>query len=83
MSYDPVGGHLCKSLKILLPCNHLTLIRFIRHIMYALYIPDSTGHVQSDYALFIYISALYHYNIAQYVCDYIKTIPWSFKLLKT
>lgn len=67
MSYDSVGGHLFKCLKILHPCNYLTLIRFIRHIMYALYIPELTGHVQSDRALFINIVSC---NIAQYVCDY-------------
>lgn len=48
-------------------CNYITLIRFIRHIMYALYIPELTGHVQSDGALFINIVTC---NIAQYVCDY-------------
>lgn len=55
---DLVGGHLYKGLKLLLPCNYVTLIRFIRHIMNALYIPEPTGHVQSDSALFINISTL-------------------------
>lgn len=64
MSYDPVGGHFVKekktkhALKMLHPYNCLTLIRFIRHIMYALYIPERSGHVQSDSALFINISTL-------------------------
>lgn len=67
MSYEPFGGHLFKLLKILHPCNYITLIRFIRHIMYALYISELTEHVQSDNTLFINISTC---NIAQYVCDY-------------
>lgn len=38
-------------------------------MMYALHIPELTGHVQGDRALFINIVAS---NIAQYVCNYIK-----------
>lgn len=51
LSYDPVGGHFFKCLKIFHSCNYATLIRFIWHIMYALYIPGLTGHVQSDSSL--------------------------------
>lgn len=56
LSDDPVGGHFFKCLKILHYCNYTNQV--FGHIMYALYIPELTGHVQSDRALFINISTL-------------------------
>lgn len=50
---------LLKCLKTLHPCNYLNTNQvYLAHNVCSVYVPELPGHVQSDDALFINISAL-------------------------